>query len=119
MLLLVMYHVLFIGLPCSLNNGGCNHRCTDTLSGPLCSCYDGGYVLLNNRKTCAGQYLSLFSSTIESDCVNVVDMNECTLFRGICGSRAKCFNQRGSYTCQCYNGYQRRNGTCEGIGIYN
>ena len=33
--------LLIIELPCQRNNGGCQHICTDTLNGPLCSCRKG------------------------------------------------------------------------------
>lgn len=41
-----------VELPCRRNNGRCDHICTDTLNGPVCSCRKG-YVLFAGRY-CAG-----------------------------------------------------------------
>ena len=45
--------VYCIELPCQQNNGGCQHICTDTLNGPVCSCHKG-YWLFSGL--CAGTY---------------------------------------------------------------
>jgi len=39
---------------CSRNNGGCDHKCTDRVSGPVCSC-SSGYQLQSDKKSCRGQ----------------------------------------------------------------
>ena len=38
---------------CALQRGGCDHHCTHTPEGPLCSC-NLGYQLQADRKTCRG-----------------------------------------------------------------
>ena len=44
----------------------------------------------------------------------IVDIDECSANRGICGDGGTCVNRAGSYTCQCNSGYQLRNRKCEG-----
>lgn len=44
-----------IGVPCELNNGGCEHVCTNIQSGVSCSCTDG-YQLINNQN-CTGKQI--------------------------------------------------------------
>jgi len=47
--------ILFTGRrSCSSNNGGCDHKCTDVVSGPVCSC-NSGYELQSDKKSCRGQ----------------------------------------------------------------
>ena len=36
-----------------LSNGGCEHRCNNTIGTYVCSCYDG-YSLTLDEKTCEG-----------------------------------------------------------------
>jgi hypothetical protein len=46
------------------------------------------------------------------------DINECDV-ANICKDPMKeCTNNLGSYLCQCMNGFQEINGTCEGIVSY-
>lgn len=40
---------------CRINNGGCDHICTNTPNSFYCSCRRGFY-LLPDRRTCAGAY---------------------------------------------------------------
>ena len=41
---------------CDVNNGGCDHYCTETLESYTCSCYPG-YTLESNGHTCTGMYM--------------------------------------------------------------
>ena len=43
---------------CKVNNGGCEHVCTNTQSGVSCSCNDG-YLLANNQN-CTGEQLIVY-----------------------------------------------------------
>ena len=45
-------YVIHIDL-CDINNGGCEHVCTNTRSGVSCSCSDG-YQLMN-KQDCTGK----------------------------------------------------------------
>ena len=50
-------------MPCEVNNGGCEHVCTNTQSGVSCSCNDG-YQLVNNQN-CRGEQITLtFSNSV-------------------------------------------------------
>ena len=45
-----------------------------------------------------------------------IDINECAVNNGNCGTDKSCTNTIGSYSCQCKAGYrQLTNGNCEGI----
>ena len=39
---------------CTINNGGCEQVCTDTVQSYFCSC-NGGYSLNADARTCAGK----------------------------------------------------------------
>eukprot|EP00049_Salpingoeca_infusionum_P014685 m.277599 g.277599 ORF g.277599 m.277599 type:complete len:1768 (+) comp15730_c0_seq1:122-5425(+) len=69
---------------CRVNNGGCDTFCVDDGSGQaICSC-ENGYALVNGT-TC-------------------VDVNECD-DPSLNNCMQQCVNQDGSYTCDCYEGY--------------
>lgn len=67
---------------CSVENGGCEHRCQQTVLGAKCSCYRG-YTLLPNGRDC-------------------VDIDECG-FDSVCSQ--VCMNTPGSFRCDCTKGY--------------
>ncbi|XP_022692321.1 low-density lipoprotein receptor-related protein 2-like isoform X2 [Varroa jacobsoni] len=67
---------------CSPEKVGCTHNCTMTPAGPECTCPKG--ERLNDTTTC-------------------VDLDECTDIVGACSQH--CFNNKGSYTCKCDEGY--------------
>ncbi|XP_063309108.1 signal peptide, CUB and EGF-like domain-containing protein 3 [Pelobates fuscus] len=69
---------------CSVNNGGCDSRCHDTLTGVHCSC-PMGFMLQPDRKTCK-------------------DIDECRLNNGGCDHI--CRNSVGSFECGCKKGYK-------------
>ena len=52
-----MCHVLYLHPDineCELNNGGCDHNCTNQIGSFLCSC-DPGYVLDGDGLACNGE----------------------------------------------------------------
>ena len=55
-ILLPTYDIIFASAAkeCDINNGGCDHYCTDTIDGYFCSCYTG-YTLLSDQHTCIGE----------------------------------------------------------------
>ncbi|KAI8129275.1 Very low-density lipoprotein receptor [Lucilia cuprina] len=69
---------------CSINNGGCMHKCIDQPIGFKCEC-ETGYKLINN-KSC-------------------VDIDECAENPGACSQI--CINEIGGYKCECMDGYMR------------
>ena len=45
----------------------------------------------------------------------IAEINECRLYKDICGTDRICFNIPGDYLCLCTLGYrQSTNGSCEG-----
>ncbi|KAM4699458.1 signal peptide, CUB and EGF-like domain-containing protein 3 isoform 3-T3 [Discoglossus pictus] len=69
---------------CSVNNGGCDSRCQDLVSGVHCSC-PMGFMLQPDRKTCK-------------------DIDECRMNNGGCDHI--CRNSVGSFECGCRKGYK-------------
>ena len=41
--------------------------------------------------------------------IDCVDVNECSTKQHACHFYARCINNHGSYTCECFNGYQDMN----------
>ena len=56
------YHGLFLyyiaASECDVNNGGCDHFCTETIDSYTCSCYPG-YTLEADGHNCTGKKLHL------------------------------------------------------------
>ncbi|XP_040193719.1 signal peptide, CUB and EGF-like domain-containing protein 3 isoform X1 [Rana temporaria] len=69
---------------CSVNNGGCDSRCHDAVTGVHCSC-PMGFMLQADRKTCK-------------------DIDECRVNNGGCDHN--CRNSVGSFECGCKKGYK-------------
>lgn len=67
---------------CSINNGGCTHKCVQLALRHICRCKTGHRIARNGR-----------------DCI---DINECEKL-GSCSH--KCQNTVGSFKCSCANGY--------------
>ena len=67
---------------CSINNGGCKHKCEQLKTGHVCRCKTGHKFARNGR-----------------DCI---DINECANF-GSCSQQ--CENTVGSFKCSCTEGY--------------
>ena len=84
---------------CQLNNGGCDHICTDTLSGIICSCHHG-YWLFGDQFCVGKLYIIEFAYVIN---VTITDINECLINIGNCSHT--CNNTDGSYFCGCPVGY--------------
>jgi len=68
---------------CDVDNGGCDHICTNTDGSRTCSC-NTGYTLSGDGMTCD-------------------DIDECSTNNGGCDQ--SCINVRGSRTCSCNPGY--------------
>lgn len=53
-----MHHFVFVSVylivTCAKGNGGCQHRCKDTESGPECRCVSK-YNLGEDKKSCIGK----------------------------------------------------------------
>ncbi|XP_059618932.1 putative vitellogenin receptor isoform X2 [Phlebotomus argentipes] len=73
----------------------CDHKCTPSPSGPVCSC-QVGYTLAGNKKDC-------------------LDIDECKEYNP-CAQ--KCFNTAGSFRCGCNPGFLLRSDktTCKATG---
>ncbi|XP_044000115.1 growth arrest-specific protein 6 [Gambusia affinis] len=67
---------------CTRSNGGCEHKCNNTIGSYRCSCHDG--FMLVGRHMCD-------------------DVDECQ-DASVCGT-ALCQNNKGSYDCLCEDGY--------------
>ena len=81
---------------CSVNSGGCEHTCVNTVGSFRCMC-DEGYTLSGDERTCA-------------------DIDECS--EGRHGCQQICENTAGGFRCLCRQGYQLNsdNATCSGKG---
>ncbi|XP_026528639.1 low-density lipoprotein receptor-related protein 2-like [Notechis scutatus] len=77
------------GKKCSLNNGGCMEKCTETVWGVNCSCA-AGWELLADGHNCS-------------------DIDECATAYSPCNQLCK--NTLGSFTCDCVEGYELFHGT--------
>ncbi|XP_045854082.1 low-density lipoprotein receptor-related protein 1B-like isoform X4 [Meles meles] len=77
------------GRNCSVDNGGCEGRCSDAAWGVQCSC-GAGWQLQPDGQSCA-------------------DVDECSQDYSPCGQL--CRNVPGSYSCACVQGHQLYNGT--------
>ncbi len=51
---------------CLDNNGGCNEQCVNTDESYHCTCKTG-YKLKDDKKTCVGKFIPLFSSSMLKD----------------------------------------------------
>uniref|UniRef100_A0A8P0TND0 Signal peptide, CUB and EGF-like domain-containing protein 1 n=1 Tax=Canis lupus familiaris TaxID=9615 RepID=A0A8P0TND0_CANLF len=71
-------------LTCNYGNGGCQHSCEDTDTGPMCGCHQK-YALHSDGRTC-------------------IDINECLTNNGGCDHF--CRNTVGSFECGCRKGYK-------------
>ncbi|KAL8565418.1 hypothetical protein ACOMHN_029111 [Nucella lapillus] len=69
---------------CGVRNGGCEKKCRNTPSGPVCSC-PAGYRLQHDGASC-------------------LDIDECQEGKGGCSHR--CINTHGSYECVCPTGHK-------------
>lgn len=103
-------------LPCQRNNGRCEHICANTLNGAVCSCRKGYSLFFG--VFCAGTNHSYCIATVYLYCIiNITtEINECTLYKGICGTDKNCINTPGDYLCLCKTGFQQfANGSCQGM----
>ena len=73
--------------PCSINNGGCGHICSNGVyMNATCSCREG-YTLAEDGYSC-------------------LDVDECELKYKEGGCQQRCTNSIGSYQCFCKPGYR-------------
>ncbi|KAJ7335677.1 hypothetical protein JRQ81_013618 [Phrynocephalus forsythii] len=83
------------GNKCSLSNGGCMEKCTDTYWGVRCSCSPGW--------------------SLDATGQNCTDVDECVMAYSPCTQL--CSNTIGAFTCGCVQGYRLSNHTaCEATG---
>ncbi|XP_060591770.1 fibrillin-1-like [Ruditapes philippinarum] len=116
----------------------CPQLCTNNHGNFTCSCFTGYY--LNGLTNCEACAATRWGENCEKECVCTgrgaqicdpvkgclcdpgwegdtcdEDINECDV-ANICKDPMKeCTNSLGSYLCQCMNGFQEINGTCEDI----
>ena len=95
---------------CHINNGGCEHICTNTLGSFQFSCRNG-YRLSSNGQTC--NYKNCHYIIICPKCDNFFTL-ESYINNG--GCQDICTNTLDSFKYSCRNGYQLTNNgqTCDG-----
>ncbi|XP_049740559.1 signal peptide, CUB and EGF-like domain-containing protein 1 isoform X2 [Elephas maximus indicus] len=110
-------------LTCNYGNGGCQHSCEDTDTGPMCGCHqkyalhtDGHTCIetcaVNNGgcdRTCKDTATGVRCScpvgfTLQPDGKTCKDINECLTNNGGCDHF--CRNTVGSFECGCQKGYK-------------
>ncbi|XP_037369310.1 signal peptide, CUB and EGF-like domain-containing protein 1 isoform X2 [Talpa occidentalis] len=110
-------------LTCNYGNGGCQHSCEDTDTGPTCGCHqkyalhaDGRTCIetcaVNNGgcdRTCKDTATGVRCScpvgfTLQPDGKTCKDIDECLLNNGGCDH--SCRNTVGSFECGCRRGYK-------------
>ncbi|ELU00051.1 hypothetical protein CAPTEDRAFT_153449 [Capitella teleta] len=80
----IVVHTTMPPNPCLVNNGGCQHHCTNREGEAECGCYDGFRPRGRSARRCQ-------------------DINECRRFNGGCAH--VCTNKKGGYTCSCHKGF--------------
>ncbi|XP_031207051.1 signal peptide, CUB and EGF-like domain-containing protein 1 isoform X2 [Mastomys coucha] len=110
-------------LTCNYGNGGCQHSCEDTDTGPMCGCHqkyalhaDGRTCIetcaVNNGgcdRTCKDTATGVRCScpvgfTLQPDGKTCKDINECLVNNGGCDHF--CRNTVGSFECGCQKGHK-------------
>lgn len=89
-----------VGQTCLLNNGGCEHICTETQTGVNCSC-NSGFLIVG--QFCRGELQFLPCYVAKLVIIIITDINECLTNNGSCSHT--CTNTPGSYYCTCPTGY--------------
>ncbi|XP_068245838.1 signal peptide, CUB and EGF-like domain-containing protein 1 isoform X4 [Palaemon carinicauda] len=108
---------------CSVGNGGCQHHCHQTTSGPACTCHskyllaaDGQSCVpscaINNggcERRCHNTATGVRCScppgyTLQEDQRSCLDQDECQENNG--GCEHHCINNWGSFECTCPPGYK-------------
>ena len=93
---------------CTINNGGCEQLCSNTIGSFICTC-GSGYQLDENGINCNGEIQTAFDQHWKHGSVCVVlhvDINECgSDDSNSCHENAQCTNTEGSHTCTCNPGY--------------
>ena len=99
-----MLHSLDIN-ECSLNSGGCDQLCNNTIGSFQCSC-NSGYTLNGDGITCSGRItVTVYMPFRKINHVQLftIDIDECALNNGGCDQ--VCNNTIGSFQCGCNSGY--------------
>uniref|UniRef100_U3K4R9 Uncharacterized protein n=1 Tax=Ficedula albicollis TaxID=59894 RepID=U3K4R9_FICAL len=111
---------------CQVHNGGCQHRCVNTLGSYYCECQPGFRLHADGRTCLALNSCALNNGGCEHDCVQVtlaqhrcqcrhshqlhqdgkrcIRENPCAERNGGCMQR--CHSHRGRARCDCHPGYQ-------------
>lgn len=118
---------------CSVDNGGCEHRCNRSSGGPLCLCPadttlqpDGRSCTMPDSHAChklcehfcvlnmevPGEYSCMCETgyQLAADQHHCEDVDDCLLEPNLC--RQRCVNKQGGFECHCYDGYEMLDGEC-------
>ena len=89
----------------SMDNGGCEHLCNNTIGSFFCYCILG-YRLDENEFNCSGEHTpNCFRDKPNCMNSNSLDIDECEEETDNCHDNAMCENSFGSFRCTCNPGY--------------
>lgn len=121
---------------CEFLNGGCEHKCTQVDSKPVCTCPSGHMVEHNDRSCrpasndpCKGSgcediclplnesFICLCNQgfSLDVDGKSCKDIDDCADNRLCAGDHMLCENTHGSFKCICEKGFEMQNGICMDI----
>ena len=63
--IVALFFTLSAASECDINNGGCDHYCTETIQSYTCFCYPG-YTLQLDGHTCIGMYSGIDMNFVDS-----------------------------------------------------
>ncbi|CAH3179455.1 unnamed protein product, partial [Porites evermanni] len=101
-------NIFLMTFNCSVNNGGCDHKCTELYVGDRkniqCSC-KRGYTLQADGISCFAfpQVWCTRKESVCQSCLSLADIDECQTNNG--GCQHSCINTNGSHQCACNKGY--------------
>uniref|UniRef100_A0A8B9VAV0 Multiple EGF like domains 6 n=1 Tax=Anas zonorhyncha TaxID=75864 RepID=A0A8B9VAV0_9AVES len=105
---------------CQVHNGGCQHRCVNTLGSYYCECKPGFRLHTDGRTCIVVNSCAINNGGCEHDCVQVtLTQHQCRCRRNYqlredvrnpCADRNggcmhQCHNHRGAARCECHPGY--------------
>ena len=96
------YFFHFVGL-CSINNGGCEHYCVDTVNSSYCECAPG-YTLESDQHNCSCEFLHYHNYY---HCLQFLVTPSCSISNG--GCEQICTQLEGSVSCSCNSGFSVNN----------